>query len=356
MKEASSPRKGAGIPVVDISQECERHAVIAAGTETVYQGHPTTLLMPDGKTLFCVWCIEHGGYAGPMARSDDGGLTWTPVPTPEGFRKHKNCPSIYRMVDPEDVERLWVFSAHPGMPRIVSTDHGRTWREEEPLGFECVMTFSSIVCLKDGRFLGLYHRGFSEQDHSPLTVWQTLSPDGGLTWSPPRKVAEAKGKDPCEPCAFRSPDGEELCCLMRENKRKGNSLMMVSRDEGTTWSEPAPTAWALTGDRHVARYAPDGRLVVAFRDTAIDSPTQGHFLAWVGAYDDVLAQRPGQYRIKLLQSYAGWDCGYPGLEVLPDGTFVATTYIKYREGPEKHSVVSTRFTLAETDQRLAASR
>ena len=58
----------------------------------------------------------------------------------------------------------------------------------------------------------------------------------------------------------------------------------------------------------------------------------------------------GQYRIKLLHSYSGGDCGYPGLELLPDGTFVATTYIKYREGPEKNSVVSTRFTLAETDK------
>jgi len=51
----------------------------------------------------------------------------------------------------------------------------------------------------------------------------------------------------------------------------------------------------------------------------------------------------------LLRSYKGYDCGYPGVELLPDGTFVATTYIKYRPGPEKNSVVSTRFKLSETD-------
>jgi hypothetical protein len=44
-----------------------------------------------------------------------------------------------------------------------------------------------------------------------------------------------------------------------------------------------------------------------------------------------------------------WDCGYPGVEVLPDGTIVATTYLKYTDGPEKNSVVSTRFNLAELD-------
>jgi len=60
----------------------------------------------------------------------------------------------------------------------------------------------------------------------------------------------------------------------------------------------------------------------------------------------------GQYRIKLLHSYAGSDCGYPGMEILPDQTIAATTYIKYRAGKEKHSVITTRFKLEETDQRL----
>jgi hypothetical protein len=56
--------------------------------------------------------------------------------------------------------------------------------------------------------------------------------------------------------------------------------------------------------------------------------------------------------VKLLHSYRAADCGYPGVEVLPDGTVVATTYIKYRPGPEKNSVVSTRFLPAEIEARL----
>ncbi len=134
-------------------------------------------------------------------------------------------------------------------------------------------------------------------------------------------------KDPCEPYAFRSPDGDELCCLMRENTHEGRSLMMFSEDEGETWSEPRPTPWGLTGDRHRGVYTEDGRLVVAFRDRAIGSSTKGHFVAWVGTYD-IRNSRPGQCRIKLLHSYAGADCGYPGMERLPDGTIAATTYIK----------------------------
>lgn len=347
------------LPVVDISGDKSRHVVIAAGTDAVYQGHPTTLLMPDGKTIFAVWCIGHGGHSGPMAKSTDGGKTWTRIDDqlPDGFRKHGNCPSIYRMVDSSGKERLWVYSAHPDMPRIVSEDGGKTWAEKEPLGpaFRCIMTFSSVVPLKDGKHLGLFHRGPGGKDMSPREIVQTISADGGVTWSDPVVVAAVKGKEPCEPFVFRSPKGDELCCLIRENTHKGNSLMMFSTDEGKTWSKPVDTPWGLTGDRHIGVFTKDGRMVVAFRDTAVGSPTLGHFVAWVGSYDDIKAGKPGLYRVKLLHSHAGRDCGYPGLELLPDGTIVATTYIKYQPGTAKHSVVSTRFTLAETD-KLASGR
>lgn len=347
----SSLAASAGLPVVDISTDTSRHVVIAQGTPEIYQGHPTTLLMPDGKTMFAVWTIGHGGHSGPMARSDNAGVTWTRIDgqLPEGFLKHANCPSIYRLVDRTGKERLWVFSARPLLSRLMSEDSGKIWKEMPSLGFPCVMAFSSIVTLKDGTHLGLYHRGPEGKDKAPLEVVQSITADGGLTWSEPRVVAAVEGKNPCEPFVFRSPDGIELCCLMRENTHKGTSLMMFSRDEGATWSKPVDTPWGLTGDRHMGAFTKDGRMVVAFRDTAIGSPTRGHFVAWVGHYEDITSGRDGQYRIKLLHSYAGSDCGYPGLELLQDGTLVATTYIKYRAGAEKQSVVSTRFKLSETD-------
>lgn len=358
-------REEAGFPVVDLSGETARQVVIAEGSTEVYQGHPTTVLMADGKTIFAVWCINHGGKAGPMARSEDGGQTWTRLDErlPAGFRKHENCPSIYRLTDPQGQERLWVFSAWIGrfgepMPRIMSEDGGQTWKEMPPLGktFRCVMTFSSVVRLKDGSYLGLYHRGPEGADRAPLEVLQTSTKDGGLSWSEPRVVARVEGKNPCEPFAFRSPDGGELCCLMRENTHKGCSLMMFSRDEGATWSTPVDTPWGLTGDRHMGVYAKDGRLVIAFRDQAQQSPTRGHFVAWVGTYDEIKQGKPGQYRIKLLHSHAGGDCGYPGVERLPDGTIVATTYIKLWNDARKHSVVCTRFRLEETDARRNAAK
>ena len=356
-------KEEAKLPVVDLSQDTARQTVVVAGTTNAYQGHPTTALMADGRTIFAVWCIGHGGHAGPMARSDDGGKTWARLDDrmPDGFKAHQNCPSIYRMTDPQGKERLWVWSAAKGtrkgppMPGIMSEDDGKTWAETPPLGddFYCVMTFSSMVRLKDGSYLGLYHRGEGKgEGRAFLEVVQTRSRDGGFTWSAPRGVARVEGKKPCEPFAFRSPDGSELCCLMRENTHTALSLMMFSRDEGETWTTPVDTPWGLTGDRHAGVQTKDGRLVIAFRDQAPLSPTQGHFVAWVGTYDDIRQGKPGQYRVKLLHGYKLGDLGYSGVELLPDGTIVATTYIKYWNDDRKHSVVSMRFTLAETDAKL----
>lgn len=84
---------------------------------------------------------------------------------------------------------------------------------------------------------------------------------------------------------------------------------------------------------------------------APNSPTKGHFVAWV-SYKDLVEGTSGQYRIKLLHSFAGSDCGYPGLEVMPDGSLLAVTYIKNEPGNTKHSIVQVKFDLKDTDKLL----
>ncbi len=191
-----------------------------------------------------------------------------------------------------------------------------------------------------------------------LTVWQAISADGGLSWEDYQVACEVPGADPCEPELIRSPDGTQLLCLMRENTRRYRSLMMLSEDEGRNWSTAKEVAPSLTGDRHMSCYAPDGRLVVAFRDKADPSPTHGSYVAWVGTYDDIAHGRDGQYRVKLLHQHGEHkdDCGYSGIECLPDGTIVATTYVKYRPGPELNSIVSVRFRLEKSDEGIRALR
>ena len=49
------------------------------------------------------------------------------------------------------------------------------------------------------------------------------------------------------------------------------------------------------------------------------------------------------------------DCCYPGVEILPDGTFVCTTYGHWTAG-ERPYIVSVRFTLPELDRQLREQR
>lgn len=340
------------LPWVDLSDQKARQVVIAQGKADLYNGHPTTVLMDDNQTILCTWSYGHGGKASFIAESKDAGLTWQNRKTPADWDKMNNCPSIYKLTDIKGTERLFVFCADPGMGQSYSEDGGKTWSPVRSLGKPCVMAFASIVKLTNGDYMGLYHRGDNDLDRPPLTLWKSISRDGGLTWDESVMVGKMQGRSPCEPCVFRVPGGKRLVCVARENNRVGNSLMMFSDDEGVNWTPLAETPWGLTGDRHMIKFTPDGRMIAVFRDMAPNSPTKGHFVAWVGNDKDLREGTSGQYKIKLLHSYAGSDCGYPGLEILPDGTIIAITYIKNKPGKEQHSIIEVRFKLEETDSLL----
>ncbi len=349
---AWSQKTKPNLPWIDISAQKDRQTLVAQGSEELYNGHPTTVMLDDKKTVFCTWSYDHGGHNGFLSVSRDGGLNWESLEVPADWATTRNCPSIYNLKDKKGVERLFIFSAHPNMTQTYSEDLAKSWTPIKSLNKPCVMAFSSITKLTNGDYLGLYHRGFADQDRAPHTLWKSISTDGGLSWGESVEVGQLEGHSPCEPFVIRSPDGKELACIVRENNRVDRSLMMFSSDEGESWSDLVYTPWGLSGDRHIIRYADDGRLVAVFRDMAPNSPTRGHFTAWVGSYKDLKEGGSGQYKVKLLHSYAGSDCGYPGLELLEDGTFLATTYIKMAPGLNKHSIVSVRFKLDDCDAEL----
>ena len=55
-----------------------------------------------------------------------------------------------------------------------------------------------------------------------------------------------------------------------------------------------------------------------------------------------------------MKNHKATDCAYPGLELLPDGTFVTTTYGHWTEGEQPY-IVSVRFRIEELDA-LAKAR
>ena len=155
----------------------------------------------------------------------------------------------------------------------------------------------------------------------------------------------------CEPGIFRSPDGNRLAVLLRENSRRQNGFVIFSEDEGATWTRPRHLPAALTGDRHTGVYAPDGRLFISFRDRTLQSPTHGDWVGWVGTFDDIVNGREGEYRVRIMDNTKGADCAYPGVVIQPDGTIVTTTYGHWTRG-EAPYIMTVRFKLGDLDARM----
>lgn len=353
--------RGYSIPLIDLSAETQRQ-VIVDREPGQYLGHPTTVLLEDKKTILTVYPKGHGRGAIQMKRSADGGLTWSErLPTPKSWETSLETPTIHRVIDRKGKKRLIVFSGLYPIRMSVSEDDGKTWSELNPIGdFGGIVAMGSVERLKNGDYVALFHddgRFFRKDGKRSefMTLYQTISKDGGLTWGEPQELFKSDQIHLCEPGVIRSPSGKQLAMLLRENRRARNSYVMFSNDEAKTWSQPVELPGALTGDRHTGKYAPDGRLFISFRDTTLESATKGDWVAWVGRYEDIANQREGQYRVRLMDNHknkSGWDadCAYPGVEVLPDGTFVATTYGHWIEG-EMPYIVSIRLTLSELAAR-----
>ena len=362
----AEPRRPFGIPIVDLDQQTERQVVVDR-EKGQYLGHPSTVLLEDGKTILCVYPKGHGRGAIVYKRSTDGGLTWSHrLPTPKSWATSKETPTIHRVIDPAGRKRLILFSGLYPCRMAVSEDDGRTWSELEPVGdWGGIVVMGSVIPLRTGRghYLALFHddgRFFRRNGkRTPtMTLYKTFSYDGGMTWSEPEAFYRSSEIHLCEPGAIRSPDGKQIAILLRENRRVKNSHIMFSDDEGKTWSEPRELPGSLTGDRHTARYGPDGRLFISFRDytpRGVTSPTEGDWVGWVGTYDDLVHGREGQYRVRLKDNHRGADCAYPGVEVLPDGTFVCVTYGHWTRG-EAPYILCVRFKLAELDAMVPPKR
>ncbi|MEZ6135039.1 MAG: sialidase family protein [Pirellulaceae bacterium] len=350
-------------PTIDLDSHTERQVVVdrEAGQ---YLGHPTTCLLEDGQTILCVYPQGHG--RGPIVykRSTDGGLTWSDrLPTPSSWATSREVPTLHRVIDAAGTKRIIMWSGLYPARLAVTEDDGASWSELEPAGEWggiVVMGFVEPLKTAPGHYLAMFHddgRFFTKSPQRDTKVtfdlYKTLSTDGGLTWSTPESIFRSADVHLCEPGCIRSPDGKRLAVLLRENARRQNSQVIFSDDEGKTWTEPRALPLALTGDRHHGKYGPDGRLFISFRcnspqQNAANRPFEGDWVGWVGTWDDIENGNNGQYVVRLKDNTKGKDTAYPGVEILPDGTFVTTTYGHWDAGEEPY-ILSVRFKLQELD-------
>ena len=341
---------------LDLDQSAEIHTVVDR-EEGQYLGHVSTVLLEDGKTILAFYPKGHG--RGPIIykQSSDGGKTWSDrLPTPKNWETSLETPTVHRVIDPKtDQKRLILWSGLYPARLAVSEHDGDSWTELKQVGdWGGIVVMGGVERLKDGRYLAMFHddgRFFTENGKvsSTFNLYQTISDDGGLTWSEPESIWAGSEVHLCEPGFVRSPDGSTLAALLRENRRRQWSHAIFTNNEGATWSEPTPLNHALTGDRHTAKYLPDGRLFISFRDMAMGSPFWGDWVAWVGTWEDIVQNREGQYKVRIKDNKNGSDCAYPGVEVLPDGTIVTTTYGHWESGQQPY-ILSARFKVDQLDE------
>lgn len=383
------------IPFVDLDEDRERQVIVDQESGQ-YLGHPTTHLLDDGKTIYCVYPKGHGRGPIVMKKSEDGGKSWSErLPTPANWASSQEVPTLFPVEDAAGVKRLILFSGLYPTRMAMSADQAKTWSPLEQVGdWGGIVVMSDVVPLRTGKghYMALFHddqrfftaggrsqldKGLTQHNQAQFTLYKSLSFDGGLSWSEPSSIYSSRMVHLCEPGAIRSPNGRQIAVLLRENSRRMNSFIIFSDDEGKTWTNPRELPNSLTGDRHQAVYTPDGRLFISFRDNSPAlsrfrqlksscsdcadstlyekagpvSPTAGDWVGWVGTYEDLVEGREGQYRVRLKDNTKGSDCAYPALELLPDGTIVAITYGHWEKG-EAPYILSIRFKIEELDARI----
>ena len=349
--------------LIDLDDQAYRQVVVDHEPGQ-YLGHPTTCLLEDGKTMLCVYPKGHGRGSIVYKRSNDGGLTWSDrLPTPANWSTSKEVPTLHRVVDADGKKRIIMWSGLYPAKLAVSEDDGKSWGDLKPVGDWggiVVMGFVEKLNTGPGHYMAMFHddgRFFAKTPAKNKTrtfdLYKTFSTDGGLTWSFPESVYRSSDVHLCEPGCIRSPDGKKLAVLLRENARRKNSHIIFSEDEGKTWSKPRELPLALTGDRHTGKYGADGRLFISFRcnsptDKRKSRPFEGDWVGWVGTWEDLENGSDGQYSVRLKDNKKGYDTTYPGVEVLPDDTFVVTTYGHWSQGEQPY-ILSVRFKLSELD-------
>jgi hypothetical protein len=230
-----------------------------------------------------------------------------------------------------------------------SDDGGNTWSERQSWKLEgpngIIVALASLWPVPGDKpmWRGVFHDFNFDNYTVDLTLDATESAAPAcrfgnlrrIDYATPDGLATARRAGLCEAGLVVRPDSKRIALLFRPEKRLTNSMVAFSDDAGLTWTDPREMPGALTGHRHESVNLPDGRTMVFMRDYSPlhqDNPSHGDWVAWVGTFDDLEKGKEGQYRIHLRRNYGNstnnniGDCGYSGVELLPDGTVLAMTY------------------------------
>ncbi|MEN9362344.1 MAG: hypothetical protein RL095_3879 [Verrucomicrobiota bacterium] len=384
--EAEVPRRDYGIPMLDLARQPAQLSVVDKRPGQ-YLGQPTSVLFADGKTLLAAYPDAHGHGRLILSRSVDAGKSWVQIDTRGA--KVPEVPTLYKLSLPGGRERVLLVTCHCAkgvLEWMWSDDRGDSWSPRKTMKLEsrgAIVALASLWPLPgDGaHWRGVYHDFNFDNYTIDLELVSDPAAHGAfdcrfsalkrIDFASEAGLKRSRAAALCEAGAVISPDGKTLALLFRPQNKKTNAMISFSSDAGASWSDPKELPGALSGERHTAKYTPDGRLVVFFRDFSLlnpANPSHGDWVAWVGRWEDLVKGGEGQYRIRLHRNYGNstngsiGDCGYSGVEVLPDGEVLAISYghwdlvpgSKHPKHPDGRGaapyILQARFKLSDTDR------
>jgi predicted neuraminidase len=213
---------------------------IAADTPGKPEGNPV-LYSPGDGSLVLFYQTIHGGGEGATTKttgwttcdikyrvSRDDGLSWGPdnwVRREWGYViRTKPLRIGNRVLLPTHDEVNW-------SSLVMIGEVGSTWNASSIVdtgeGFKRGNIEPAIVELGDGTLL-MYMRSGSK-----TCVWQSLSSDGGSTWTPPRRTPLPNPDSAVELCGLR--DGRILLVLNNSPETRNPLSIAISEDDCETW-------------------------------------------------------------------------------------------------------------------------
>ena len=151
-------QRGYTIPLIDLSNDTFRQSVVDR-EKGQYLGHPTTVLLDDGRTIVTVYPKSHGRGPIVMKKSFDGGVSWTErLPVPASWATSLEVPTIYRTEGPDGKKHLIMFSGLYPIRMAHSEDEGESWSELEPIGdFGGIVAMADVTRVGKGEYLAFFH-------------------------------------------------------------------------------------------------------------------------------------------------------------------------------------------------------
>ena len=218
------------------------------------------ILLKDGSLLMLGRSYEGGVNADGLGtqaglrtivsawRSTDAARTWTclcpEIPAANG--DHLKCsmfhePHVAELPDGTLVGLVRYHGGDHGLRETMSKDGGKTWSPLRKSGLIGFPAFLSV--LSDGRLLAVYSRRLAS---AGLGEFAALSSDGGETWDMKNEICLRKGEEPTRdfgyPSSCELPD-KTILTVYYQPKSKGEKPCLMA----TKWRIPEDRSGSING-------------------------------------------------------------------------------------------------------------